>query len=79
MTMADIAPRDGEAVRRLLGILTAGELAAAFELTADTLQDWRQRRCGPVHLRLGKGVFYAVDDVKQWMTVHRRSDVPEPA
>jgi hypothetical protein len=43
----DPSPPSGEAIRRLLGLLTDDELAAAFELTPDTLADWRQRQFGP--------------------------------
>lgn len=43
--------------------LTEKELAAELNVSIRTLQDWRQRGCGPSFLKLGKAVRYPSDSV----------------
>lgn len=43
--------------------LTEKELALILNVSIRTLQDWRQRGCGPSYLKLGKSVRYPSDGV----------------
>ncbi len=43
--------------------LTEKELALILNVSIRTLQDWRQRGCGPAYLKLGKSVRYPSEGV----------------
>jgi phage terminase Nu1 subunit (DNA packaging protein) len=43
--------------------LTEKELAVILNVSIRTLQDWRQRGCGPSYLKLNKSVRYPSDNV----------------
>ena len=48
--------------------LTEKELAAILNVSIRTLQDWRQRGCGPSYLKLQKCVRYPSEGVDSFMT-----------
>jgi hypothetical protein len=55
--------------------LTPGQVAERYQVSAETLKDWRYRRVGPPHLKLGRNVRYRLSDLKRW----ERSQEPEAA
>jgi hypothetical protein len=57
----------GAILRDNLGLVTDEELAAALMITPDTLALWRGKKQGPAWCRLGKRVFYRLDDVTAWI------------
>ncbi len=48
--------------------LTEKELSQVLHVSIRTLQDWRQRGCGPSYLKLGKAVRYPSDSVEAFVT-----------
>lgn len=58
-----------DTIRGELDIYNEAELAGALGVTSDTLAQWRHKGTGPTHIKLGKGVFYRVQDVKDWVEV----------
>lgn len=53
--------------RLRLGLLTEEQLAATLKVTPGTLEVWRGQGKGPDHVKLGRGVFYRIADVKDWI------------
>lgn len=53
--------------RAKLGLVTPEELSVTLEVTTTTLQTWRCEGKGPRFIKLGKGVFYRIVDVKAWI------------
>jgi predicted DNA-binding transcriptional regulator AlpA len=56
-----------DAIRHDIAIYDEDELAAALGVTANTLGQWRAKNYGPRHIKLGKGVFYKMADVREWV------------
>lgn len=56
----------GAALRRVLGLLTEDELAAALEVKKETLVQWRGAQKGPDYTKLGRSVYYRMEDVRHW-------------
>lgn len=54
-------------LRSKLGLITPGELAAALGLQEETLTVWRGSGAGPDYVKLGKKVFYRLDDLNWWV------------
>lgn len=54
-------------LRDQLGIFTPEELANIFEVTVETLAEWRSRKTGPDYVKLGKRVMYRISDIYVWM------------
>lgn len=60
-------------VRGACGLLTEDELAATLHLNSTaTLATWRSQGRGPVHVKLGKRVFYTVADLSRWVNEEAR-------
>lgn len=54
------------------GLMTEDELAYAFDLTKNTMAKWRKNedvdgQSGPAFCRIGKTIYYRVDDVDTWI------------
>jgi len=47
--------------------LTEKEAAQLLRVSVRTVQDWRQRGCGPSYLKLGKAVRYPTEQVEAYM------------
>jgi excisionase family DNA binding protein len=47
-------------------LLTPDEAATYLRSHIRTLERWRQRRCGPRYVRLGRRVCYFKTDLEQW-------------
>lgn len=59
-----------DALRDKVGLILPQELAAALNATEQTLASWRSTNQGPDFVKLGKAVFYRLDDIRAW--VNRR-------
>lgn len=57
-------------LRQKVGLVLPQELATALNATEQTLASWRSTNQGPDFVKLGKGVFYRIDDIRAW--VNRR-------
>jgi predicted DNA-binding transcriptional regulator AlpA len=59
---------DAKCARDDLGIMTEQDLAIALGLkSTTTLATWRAEKTGPKPAKLGKAVFYRVEDIKAWI------------
>ncbi len=67
LLLNDIAG-DMTAMRRDLGILNEDELAQALDITTATLATWRGAGSGPKYTKLGKSVFYRLENLKDWIS-----------
>lgn len=55
-------------IRRALGLITEEDTALVLGLgSVSTLATWRGQNKGPVPVKLGKGVFYTVNGLSQWI------------
>lgn len=54
----------------ILGLLSEEELARMLEVKPNTLAHWRARREGPDFTKVGKLVFYRLEDVREWLSVN---------
>jgi hypothetical protein len=62
-----------ELARRLrdsLGIITPEELAVTLGVTVSTVHGWRDQGTGPDYTRLGKRVYYRLEDVELWTSAN---------
>lgn len=57
----------GENLRLELELKTPAEIAAAFDVTVTTLAQWRSKEYGPHYVRVGKGIFYPLDELRGWL------------
>ena len=46
--------------------LTPDQVAERYQVSLDTLKEWRYRRRGPEFLRIGKRVRYREADLLRW-------------
>ena len=69
MSDLELAERlDGDTVKPMLSDwMTRAELAAALDLTTDTLARWHARRFGPAPTRVGRKVLYRRETVREWL------------
>ncbi len=51
------------------------EAATYLHLQPSTLETWRSARCGPVYVKVGRRVFYRLEDLDRWLA----SRAVEPA
>lgn len=58
-------------VRSELGLWTPDEVAAAIGIKVETLAKWRAADNGPVYTKLGKSIFYRMEDLKSWIEQQR--------
>lgn len=71
---------NAERARAKLGMLTEEEMAAALSLSSvSTLATWRSQGKGPSYAKLGKSVFYMVDDVADWIIENTINPEAKPA
>lgn len=62
-----LAETPPEVIRWALGLMTPNELAGALGVKEGTLSVWRSTGEGPKFIKLGKQVFYRLDDLSQWV------------
>lgn len=53
--------------REIFDLLSEDDLAVTLGVTVQTLATWRSERQGPDYVKLGKSVFYRVDDIVEWI------------
>jgi predicted site-specific integrase-resolvase len=46
--------------------LTPEQVAERYQLSPDTLKEWRYKRTGPMFVRLRKRVRYKLADLERW-------------
>jgi len=52
-------------------LLSIGDLAAYLGVPIKTIYDWRQTGRGPVGIRVGRHLKFAVSDVRAWIEQQR--------
>lgn len=62
-----VPPAVGVELRGVIGLITPAELAVAISVTEQTLSTWRTNGEGPDFVKLGKGVFYRLEDILAWV------------
>lgn len=65
--VVELAETPPEVIRWALGLMTPNELAGALGVKEGTLSVWRSTGDGPPFVKLGKQVFYRLDDLSQWV------------
>jgi predicted DNA-binding transcriptional regulator AlpA len=48
-------------------LLTPVEVAEALRTPVATLRHWRDKRTGPMHVKIGKRIMYREQDVLAWL------------
>jgi excisionase family DNA binding protein len=54
-------------------LLSIGELAEYLGVPIKTIYEWRQTGRGPVGIRMGRHLKFAVSDVRNWIENQRES------
>lgn len=57
-------------LRQELGLITDDDLAIILEVEKHTLMMWRGKNYGPDYVKLGRGVFYRLEDVEEWIKLN---------
>ncbi len=65
-------------LRGVLGLVTPDELAEALSLQEGTLSVWRSKGEGPAYIKLGKQVFYRLQDLDFWVGTKFPEKVMQP-
>lgn len=63
----NIPDHDADKLRAQLSIVYPPVLARALGMSESALQNWRVTGNGPKFVKLGKNVFYRVEDVRDWL------------
>lgn len=67
MNIATLSTPAGIDLRKVMGLYTEAQLAAALTITEDTLKSWRKDKVGPAYVKLGRGIFYRQSDIMAWV------------
>lgn len=54
-------------LRSKIGLLTPSDVASMLDVTTHTLAMWRYEKKGPRFVKLGRNIFYRLEDVKDWI------------
>lgn len=55
-------------IRNALGLITEEDMAKTLMLNSvSTLATWRSQKKGPAYVKLGKRIFYTVNDLRDWV------------
>ena len=54
-------------IRSDVGLASEAEMAAILQVSEETLATWRTKRRGPPSIKLGKKVFYLIQDFGKWV------------
>lgn len=67
-------------IREVVGLASESEMAAILQVSEETLATWRTKRKGPPSIKLGKKVFYLVEQFGKWVMqeVERQTMPPIP-
>lgn len=66
-----------QSIARLLGFLTASEVALLAGIKESTLEAWRKRKKGPSYVWFGREPLYSVEDVRMFLQREKRDVPPE--
>lgn len=69
---------DAPDLRTAIGLFTPTDVAAMLGLSPHTLAMWRWEKKGPAFVKLGRNVFYRLDDVKLWIDANQILPDEEP-
>lgn len=64
------APTITPSPRSAINLFTEAELAEMLEVKAQTLATWRADGKGPDYVKVGKSVFYRLQDVSDWIAAN---------
>ncbi|MEU4955125.1 helix-turn-helix transcriptional regulator [Streptomyces lavendulae] len=59
--------------------LTPDDIAELFEVSVETVYQWRKKRAGPPGFRVGKHTRYDPADVHAWIAEQKRNDISQAA
>lgn len=68
----EVNPERIQYLRNLAGLLTEEDLQLILGVSDWTLQQWRMDGKGPRFAKLGKGVFYRLEDIMVWIAANVR-------
>jgi predicted DNA-binding transcriptional regulator AlpA len=54
-------------LRQKLDIVTPHELALMLDVSHHTIDSWRKKGDGPSYCRLGRNIYYRLQDVSAWI------------
>ena len=66
-------------LRAHIGLVTEDELTHMLNISKHTLQIWRMKGGGPRFVKLGKNVFYTINDINAWIGVNTMITTSEAA
>ena len=52
--------------------LTPGQTADRYQVSRETLKDWRYRNRGPKYVKLGQQIRYRLRDLERWEKAQER-------
>ena len=55
--------------------LTQVDLARRWRMSERTLEAWRWKKVGPIYLRIGGKIIYALEDILTYEQTHRREGI----
>jgi predicted DNA-binding transcriptional regulator AlpA len=54
--------------------LTPRQVAERYQVSVETLKDWRYHNRGPKHVKLGQQVRYRLRDLEEWERTRETGD-----
>ncbi len=48
-------------------LMTPAEVSAYLRTPVDTLRTWRDKKAGPLHVKIGRRILYRAEDVEAWL------------
>lgn len=61
------AVKRAEKRQAMLGLYSPKEIAELFGFDTRTMAIWRSKKVGPRYTKLGKNVYYRLDDIHSWV------------
>jgi predicted site-specific integrase-resolvase len=58
--------------------LTPDQVAERYQVSPDSLKEWRYKGVGPKYLRIGKRVRYRVSDLERWEQEREAANHAQP-
>jgi len=67
------ALHEAQKLRDRIGLVSEAQFAAMMEVSEYTTQVWRVKGTGPLFVKLGRSVFYRLQDIEAWMAQNLHS------